>query len=151
MTVTLKAPDSVTWPAYGENSLSYPLLRRWDHRAIEGITMSEGAILIRESNQSDDGWIEIEDGIEVQFQPPAQKSDPSRKYRTGDYWLVSARVATGKIEWPTELDNEGNEVPKALGPHGIEHHYAPLAVIENQAVQKPQNDCRCLIQPRCPK
>jgi hypothetical protein len=62
--------------------------------------------------------------------------------------LVPARVATGKIEWPTELDENGNEVSKALPLDGIEHHYAPLAVINNQNVQQP--DCRCSIKPLCP-
>lgn len=161
MTVTLKLPsdqppNSVSWPDYNEKSLSHPLLRRWDHRAIEGLKMTEGAILIHESKQSNDGWIEIENGIEVQFQPPDQ-GGLARDYRTGDYWLVPARVATGKIEWPPELDengqvikdSKGNELPKALQPHGIEHHYAPLAVIVNRAVE-PDGDCRCRIKPPCP-
>lgn len=136
MTVTLKQPSGGIWPAYNEEICNHPLLRRWDHRAIAGMAMSDGAILIRESNQPDDGWIEIEDGIEVQFQPPSN-GNPDNVYRTGDYWLVPARVATGKIEWPCEPDDES---PKALLPHGIEHHYAPLAVIRDRAVA---GDCRC--------
>jgi len=42
-------------------------------------------------------------------------------YRTGDYWLIPARTATGNVEWP-----DG----KALPPKGVDHHYAPLARIE---------------------
>ncbi|MEQ1601128.1 MAG: hypothetical protein ABL885_05085 [Methylophilaceae bacterium] len=38
----------------------------------------------------------------------------SNQYRTGDYWLISARVATGDVEWPGEVGK-----PQALHPHGI--------------------------------
>ena len=104
--------------------------------------MSEGAILISES---DDTWIEIEDGIQVQFQP-ANAADEATEYRTGDYWLVPARVGTGEIEWPSETD--GTVI--AVRPHGIEHHYAPLAVI--MAEEEEPADCRCYFPPlwQCP-
>lgn len=145
MTVTLKPPGdggTVNWPEYDEKSTNHPLLRRWDQHAIEDVAMSQGAILIRES---DDLWIEIERGIEVQF-PKQATGDGS--YRTGDYWLIPARVTTGDIEWPPELDDkgqvkkdtEGRAIPAALSPRGIEHHYAPLAVVSNQQVT---DDCRC--------
>jgi len=137
MAVTLKPPAGVspTWPSYDEKSTNHPLLRRWDHSVVEGVVMSEGTILITESNAADDGWIEIESGIEVQFQPGGE-------YHTGDYWLVPARVATGKIEWPTTHGADGNEIPKEVAPHGIEHHYAPLGVIVNRTVQ---HKCRCTL------
>ncbi len=159
MKVTLKQSSdvvSISWPDYDEKSPNHPLLRRWDQRAAEGLAMSQGAILIRESALSEEGWIEIEDGIEVQFQS-SLVADPPRVYHTGDYWLVPARVATGKIEWPLKLDDkgavvidsQGNEDPKALMPHGIKHYYAPLAVINKGA---PTDDCRCSVGPipNCP-
>ena len=135
--------DRVSLPSYDENSRNHPLLRRWDQRAAEGLAMSQGAILIKES---DSDWIEIEDGIEVQFQPL------NREYLTGDYWLIPARVATGKIEWPLKLDDkgavvkdsQGNEDPDALEPQGIKHYYAPLAVI-NKGEGAP-TDCRCFVK-----
>jgi hypothetical protein len=144
MSVTLKAlADSSPWPAYKEESPNHPLLRRWDHRVKEGITMSEGAILITESNAD---WIEIEDGIEIQFKPDGQ-------YRTGDYWLISARAATGKIEWPNELGTDGKEKTLALPPHGIEHHHAPLAVInvdsKGNIILVEKGDCRCPFKAPC--
>jgi len=140
MTVTLKLPHDVSssgfsWPAFNEESTHHPLLRRWDHRAMEDVKLSQGAMLITESSDLKSGWIEIEDGIEVQFQPDGS----GIKYRTGDYWLVPARVATGKIEWPTEITNAEVEA-KAMPPRGIEHHYAPLAVIDGQ---NSPLDCRC--------
>jgi len=150
MTVTLKQPDDVPpseFPRWGydEKSTNHPLLRRWDHRAMEDVWLSQGAILITERSKSESDWIEIEDGIEIQFQPDGA----GVKYRTGDYWLVPARMATGKIEWPTELTNAREEA-KAMPPHGIEHHYAPLAVIStNHQGLRQLKDCRCTFHPLC--
>lgn len=156
MTVTLKLPDDVpssgySWPAYDEKSINHPLLRRWDHQALEGLTLYQGAILITESGDPENGWIEIENGIEVQFQPPALTLP--RLYRTADYWLIPARVATGKIEWPPKLDTEGlsirdaqgHEIPEGIPPHGIRHRYAPLAVV--MPGTQPPIDCRCTFHP----
>jgi hypothetical protein len=28
-----------------------------------------------------------------------------------------------------KTDNQGNLIPEAVPPHGVEHHYAPLAII----------------------
>ena len=70
----------------------------------------------------DNQWITLADGVQIQFQPSA----PGNQYRTGDYWLIPARVATGDVEWPGD---EGN--PEALPPQGVEHHYAPLAIINS--------------------
>jgi hypothetical protein len=144
MTVTLKQPEDVLssgflWPAYDEKSSNHPLLRRWDHRAMEGVRLSRGAILVTESSDPENGWIEIEDGIEVQFRPVGA----GVTYHTGDYWLVPARVATGKIEWPTRLTTTGEEA-EAMPPHGILHHCAPLAVIQKGQVK---HQCRCKITP----
>jgi hypothetical protein len=139
MTVYLKKLDT-QWPDYVENSTNHPLLRRWDQRAKQGIKMSEGAIVITEG-KDESSWFKIEDGIEVQFQPP-DNGEPSRQYRTGDYWLIPARATTGKIEWPTSASQDGNE---AQPPHGIEHHYAPLAVIDGKG--KVTDNCRCCFKP----
>ncbi|MGZ5009357.1 MAG: DUF6519 domain-containing protein [Methylobacter sp.] len=75
--------------------------------------------VITESSQD---WITLADGVQIQFQP----SIPENQYRTGDYWLIPTRVATGDVEWP---GTEGN--PQALPPFGVEHHYAPLAIIKS--------------------
>jgi hypothetical protein len=111
MTVSLKkAPPALN----GTNT--HPLLRRWDQRAGDTrtggleLSKSDHAALIKK------GWLNLEDGIQVQFQPNAP-------YRTGDYWLIPARTATGDIEWPRNTAN----VPQVLPPHGEQHYYAPLA------------------------
>ncbi|MEA3278426.1 MAG: DUF6519 domain-containing protein [Pseudomonadota bacterium] len=132
MSVTLRSPAGgpLNWPEYDEESENHPLLRRWDHRKVEGLAMDGGAILV------EDGWIEIEDGVEVRFDAG------SYPFRTGDCWLVPARVATGDIEWPEDEDGS----PMARPPQGVEHHYAPLGVIQKGDLH---TDCRCGFRPSC--
>jgi hypothetical protein len=99
----------------------HPVLTRWDHKQGDprrgGLELKDGAALIREGGNN---WLKLENGIQVLFE-----SDPAQTYRSGDYWLIPARTATGSIEWPQ--DSTG---PLAQGPHGIEHHYAPLAIVK---------------------
>jgi len=100
-------------------------VRRWDQKQTEEGLLKEGALPIEE-----DDWIELEDGVVIKFEP----GPPAAQYRTGDYWLIPARVATGDVEWPQIVTAEaGNpskitKQPKPLQPHGVEHHFAPLAV-----------------------
>ena len=115
--VTLKGiPASMV----GQALEKHPLLRRWDHKAGKstegGLVLHDGAALIIEGETSSN-WLELEDGVLVQFQPGGT-------YRTGDYWLIPARTATGDVEWPGDVGK-----PEALPPHGVEHHYGPLAII----------------------
>ncbi len=55
----------------------------------------------------DNKRITLADGIQIQFQPSASDN----LYRTGDYWLIPARVATGDVEWPGDVGK-----PEALPP-----------------------------------
>ncbi len=127
-------------PSYGDDSTKHPLLRRWDFRDDlplgNGLTLKEGS-----GDDRDAEWIELEDGIQIQFTAPTALGE-SNTYRAGDYWLIPARTV-GDIEWPKEMKG-GEEVPVALGPHGIDHHYAPLAVIETDDAGKVKVilDCR---------
>jgi hypothetical protein len=114
-TVTLKAAPALN---LGQDLSKHPLLRRWDQRKAERSDPSRDGVLIIEG-QDDDGWIELEDGVQIQFQ-----SEPGAIYRTGDYWLIPARTATGDVEWPGRAN-----APEARGPHGVAHHYAPLSII----------------------
>ncbi len=116
----------------------HPYLRRWDHTGKIG-DLSSGAIEIKESSGEDDkDWLQLEDGVQVQFFLP--EISKTHTYHTGDYWLIPARTATGDVEWP------GNETgkPEALAPHGVKHHYAPLAIIDSDG--KIGNLQRKLIQ-----
>ena len=117
----------------GKDASRHPLLRRWDQRqgdpAAGGLTLgADNGALIPSSAAGQDGWLELEDGVEIQFVDPHNSV-----YRTGDYWLIPARVATGDVEWPSETvdTGQGNIVTQKvfLPPLGVVHHYAPLAVI----------------------
>jgi hypothetical protein len=102
MTVTLS--DSPADNA-GDDAKKRPILRRW---AADAQPLKE--------NQ----WVELSDGVEVQF---SSVKAPQGGFRTGDYWLVPTRTATGDVLWPGEPSD-----PQALGPHGVDEHYAPLAL-----------------------
>jgi hypothetical protein len=127
----------------------HPLLRRWDQQQGDpgesGLELSDGTALIQES----DIWLNLEDGVQVQFQ--AADNGQSMNYRTGDYWLIPARVATGSVEWPIALDehgnpvqdDQGNTIPIALPPKGIKHLYAPLAVVSLDGNGKVQFEKEC--------
>ena len=72
-----------------------PRVRRWDQTANADVSLtSDGTVLVTEKTASASDWIPLEDGVQVQFSPVGGN------YRTGDYWLIPARVATGNIEWP---------------------------------------------------
>ena len=113
--VTLKGTSGIT---VAQPPTTHPILRRWD-----------GMGAVAESNGNlPESWLTLEDGVQIQFQPPAPGA-PATQYRPGDYWLIPARVVTGNIEWPQQTDSQGNQTPAALPPHGVEHHYAPLALL----------------------
>ncbi|HVT57248.1 MAG TPA: DUF6519 domain-containing protein [Thermoanaerobaculia bacterium] len=116
--VTLRKPHS---SKVGQDKTRHPLLRRWDYGSAAVQPAANGALAIVEG--TDEGaWLDLEDGIQVCFQPA--KAGASHTYCSGDYWLIPARTATGSIEWPGKPDD-----PTALQPHGVRHHYAPLALL----------------------
>lgn len=134
---------------------THPLLRRWDQQegdpAEGGLTLgSDNGALVEES--SNGNWLVLEDGVQIQFQPPVP-GRPANQYRTGDYWLIPARTATSDVEWPREMvkDSSGANliVPVAKPPDGIQHHYAPLAVItvDSTGINVVQPACRKVIKP----
>ena len=145
MTVTLKQPytTSPTWPSYIENDPRHPLLRRWDQRAMEGVTLDQGAVQFDPANGA---WIELESGVQVQFAPPADQSPGI--YRTGDDWLIPARVAPGEIEWPAQRNAIGPSTALPQAARGIRHHYAPLAVLAAGAVTSCRT-CFSLTEQAC--
>ena len=143
--------DPTTVPSAGlgwSDQLINPKVRRWDQTGNEDTQLLRGAVPIQEMTATGDYWIDLEDGVQIEFSPGGQ-------YRTGDYWLIPARVATGSIEWPPETDAsgqpvtdaDGNVVPLALPPDGIEHHYAPLAFLSLQNDNFRFGSCRCTFDP----
>jgi hypothetical protein len=149
--VTFKWANGVTSPpSYAEPAAAakHALLRRWDH-AGDAATFG-GALQITEQLVTDTtGWIKLEDGVEIWFLKGGA-------YRAGDFWLIPARTATGDVEWPDELDangdpkldTDGNPVAALQGPHGPYHHFAPLLLSANVAGsnRRVTRDCRCAIR-----
>jgi hypothetical protein len=83
-------------------------------------------------------WLGLEGGIEVQFS--------GGTYKTGDYWLIPARTATGEIEWPPFETPNLN--PIAQPPRGIQHHYCRLALLAFDGKELiVQQDCRHIFPP----
>ena len=100
-----------------------PKIRKWDQVATEAVSLAnDSAVPIQESaaaaTPEQAVWMNLEDGVQIQFFADGD-------YRTGDYWLIPARVATGNVEWPQDADLN----PQPLPPHGIEHHYALLGFV----------------------
>ena len=117
--VTLKGNSEPVLP----DTIEHPILRRWE---------SNEQPTIREIIEGD--WFKLEKQIQVQFETG------SHQYRTGDYWLIPARTATRDIEWPQEFDDTDKKwKPKFEPPHGIQHYYAPLAIISSDGTVI---DCR---------
>jgi hypothetical protein len=119
-----------------------PLLRRWDHSSKKPNTTlgypalaDDGALKLAE-----DDWLLLEDGIQIYFE--SEPNNNAQVYRTGDYWLIPARTATGDVEWPGPSDD-----PDSVPPLGIEHHYAPLAIIIT--LEDEPEDCRCRLLTLC--
>jgi hypothetical protein len=107
--VTAVAPEGTKF-----KTGSYPLLRRWDHKS----EAEDGAVPV--SACGPEGWLELEDHIEICFDVNA-----GDQYRTGDYWLIPARTVTGDIIGPR--DENDKALPAAA--RGVTHYYAPLARI----------------------
>ena len=122
--ITLTAPS----PAVDVDS-GHAKLRRWDQSDgadVDGVAMNPS------------GPNSLENGIHVQFAG-------DQPYRSGDYWLVPARTATGMVEWPPS-DSDGADYQPA---HYIRVYRAPLACIHrNPQTQGFQvEDCRDLFSP----
>jgi Family of unknown function (DUF6519) len=122
--------------------------RRWDQQDTDETKLYNGMIPIVEGK-----WFTLEDGVQVYFEPAPDGT--ANHYRSGDYWLIPARVETKNIEWPQELDEEGkplkdpqgNTVPAARIPRGVTHHYAPLGLLSLDGEAFRFEDCRCRFDP----
>ncbi|WP_194918884.1 DUF6519 domain-containing protein [Catenulispora rubra] len=117
----------------GADPTRHPYLRRWDQTAPTGRgapRLVHGAIEIKEGV-----WLDLENGVQVYFQPGGS-------YRTGDYWTVPARIATGDVVWPA--DATGNPLLEA--PNGPAWHYAPLAYLSGRE-QSQTTDLRMVFAP----
>ena len=142
VTLSLLSGSEIPYFSQEEMEAMHPFLRRWDHPGDEKF---DGALEVTGAPDPANGWVNLEDGVQVWFSEDGE-------YRTGDYWLIPARVATGNVEWPAELDTsgraklfEGNKLAAALEPRGPRHYYAPLAIVK-PSNETPTQDCRCTIK-----
>jgi hypothetical protein len=134
-TITVKNPPGAPLGVIDEQTARefHYRLRRWD---------SEGALVMEDGE-----FVDLEEGVQVQFL--------EGRYNTGDYWLIPARTATGRIEWPHEEVQQNGQVqqtPLPQPPAGIEHHYARLALVVAATVKDKRqllvvSDCRRLFPP----
>jgi len=116
---------TITRPADG----LHPKVRRWDMpRDVGEITVDLTVA---------DNWIELEDGVQVQFAPGV--------YRSGDYWWIPARTATRDIEWPRD---PASAAPLPQPPNGIRHSYCRLALLSfDGETWTRRSDCRSIFPP----
>ncbi len=71
-------------------------------------------------------WSNLEDGLQIRL-----TGGNVVGYQVGDYWLIPARASTGAIDWPVA----------SQPPHGVQHHYAPLAIVDGGTV----HSCRRVV------
>ncbi len=125
--ITLKtAPAPLSAGADGIDVSLHPKLRRWDQNG--GDATADGVAMTG-------SWLPLEDGVEIQFE--------NADFRTGDYWLIPARTATGEIEWPPFA--VPNLSPEAQPRRGIHHHFCRLALLTFDATSERWDvvdDCR---------
>lgn len=98
-------------------TLSNPKLRRWDQRGSDIVALDEGSVPIVGSSAAPLTWLDLEDGVQVAFEAGGE-------YRSGEYWLIPARVTTPGIAWPAPGSPDEWQPPQ-----GIVHHHAPLGVL----------------------
>jgi hypothetical protein len=113
----------------GNDTEKHPRLIRWDQVRVFPDPEASSSWLNSDQMQEHllrygvipayaDTWIGLEDGIEVCLAGNGY-------YRTGDFWLLPSRSLQEDIQWPW-----GPLGPLTLPPHGIQHHYACLALLE---------------------
>ena len=127
-TVTFKSA-----PGFTCEESRHPKMRRWDD--------PEGAREVKLGVSTNDGFLELEDGVQVKF--------AEGYYNTGDYWLIPARTAPNGVEWPI---NPTTKIPTAQPPRGIVHAYCCLAFLTaaksgTTLTLNDAHDCRDLFIP----
>jgi hypothetical protein len=102
----------------------HPKVRRWDIPAD-----SPGALPVQVPS-TNDGYVPLEDGIEVQF-------EAGKTYTPGDYWLIPARTALADgIEWPTDT-GVTPATPALVPPRRAESYKVPLAYVTFKSGEAP--------------
>lgn len=137
-TLELDDPDGSVAAALGTPVASlHPQVRRWESAGARSVVVA--ASERGTSAATSDGWLRLEDGIEVSF--------GTGSFRSGDAWTFAARTAAlpgtnGRhLEWA--VDGSGN--PRAQRAQGPRHHYARLALVQlTGTTWSVQQDCRAV-------
>jgi hypothetical protein len=121
-TLNLKPGTATGSTAIGDFAFN-PRVRRWDQIGAAALALVRPA--------TNDGYVALEDGVEVRFEDGA--------YDTGDYWLLPARTITADVEWPRDLDGLAIAEPSRTGvPERV-----ALGVVEWTGTQlRVLADCR---------
>lgn len=135
--ITVQAgTDEVALSTYAQESEGMITVRRWDFKnaglAVPTTQLAQGA---------QPQWITLENGVQVKFVPGPGGAYADGTYRTGDHWIVPARIATQDVEWPQTDGGTPIEQP----PMGIKHRYARLALVNigaNGFERATLKDCR---------
>ncbi len=114
-TITVDASASVLTAIAAIGQARHPKLRRWDQ---VGPSATATGVVATPGN-----WQDLEGGIQVQFSQGT--------YKTGDYWLIPARTATGAIEWPQDSSTTP-PTPLPQPSLGIQHHYCRLGLLQQR-------------------
>jgi hypothetical protein len=150
--LTLANPPAVDLAnrANSDSQRRHPRVRRWDQKFTKAAQGVQGCVEIRESLEDAPDWIDLENGIRIQFVKPVD-ANVENEYRTGDYWLIPARVATAGLDLPGET-TDGVFVSDALKPREVTHHYAPLAYInaDGNSIDLRRLIAPCLTRPTLP-
>jgi Family of unknown function (DUF6519) len=123
--------DPVTFLRDGTDG-RWALLRRWD---TTGPDVVKGARPVVEGKPLD-----LADGVQITFAPPPT-GGPPWIYHPGDHWTIPVRTATGDVIWPRDAQG-----PVARPPEGVEHSFAPLALVAPGA-PNPFTDLREFFAP----
>ena len=123
--VTLRAAPSGTT---GQDPAKHPFLRRWDHQHADGVMPLQ-----------ENTWLELEDGVEVQFESGGQ-------YQPGDHWTIPARTALGELAGDVLWPKDGDE-PRFEARHGADHAYCVLGLLVAEADGWRVEDCRPIFPP----
>ncbi len=115
---------TMTQPVSQVDKTKNARLRRWDQfgssAGSTGVPLSAGT------------WLELENGIQVQF--------TTGQYQSGDSWVIPARTASGQIDWPP-CESDGSQFQPG---HRTEIFRAPLACIHWNSTSQSAvvEDCR---------
>lgn len=104
------------WPGSsdtGPDLPNDPQIRRWDSDADQ----------IAQVPTTNGGYIDLDGTLEASF-----AGSENAYFRTGDYWVIPVRAGAG-VRWPTD----GSGAPLSLPPHGVQHHYAPLYLLQRSS------------------